>query len=172
MTEQKHAPEPWRIGARQHSKVLVYFCDREPEYGFGDDQLWIDCNTEANARRIVACVNACAGIPTKYLESSGLPDCADELQAMTAQRDQAREEATLWEQIAGKEAIANVDLVQQRDQLRAALEFYADKQRYMGSNQRIDSQDKYGESPSNTVYLWDVMKDNGDIARAALAAME
>lgn len=53
-------------------------------------------------------------------------------------------------------------------QLMIALKFYADKQRYMGSNQRVEAPDIYGESPSNTVYLWDVMKDGGDIARAAI----
>ena len=51
-----------------------------------------------HARRIVACVNACAGMPTEYLEKVGLPEfagktlCADmaqqELDRVTAQRDQ------------------------------------------------------------------------------------
>lgn len=140
---QQHTPEPW-----EQFESIVYM-------GMHGGFDLAGCPLpEANARRIVACVNACAGLDTEYLETVGLPEfvgkqlCADmvqqELDAVTAQRDQLRE----------------------------ALEFYADKQRYMGSNQRIDSQDKYGESPSNTVYLWDVMKDNGDIARAALAATE
>ena len=59
-----HTPEPWRVapGADYQSGLTVdagargYVCDT----GLGDEPL-------ANARRIVACVNACAGIPTEKL---------------------------------------------------------------------------------------------------------
>ena len=64
MSEQKHTPEPWH---------------RDPKYPFaimapdGEDYPWHianvmedvngdDAESEANAERIVACVNGCAGI--------------------------------------------------------------------------------------------------------------
>jgi hypothetical protein len=42
----------------------------------------------ANARRIVACWNACDGIDTQYLESYGLPDFAQKISDLAAQRDE------------------------------------------------------------------------------------
>lgn len=69
-----HTREPWRVGERTASYWgggsgptadihgsdgdTVNTCD---ELGWGMDP--------ADARRIVACVNACAGISTEYLES-------------------------------------------------------------------------------------------------------
>lgn len=53
-----HTPEPWRVSGTGHicagDKVIPY-----------DD-------LKADARRIVACVNACAGIKTEALEGSDL----------------------------------------------------------------------------------------------------
>jgi len=75
--EAKHTKEPWN----------VYRSNRHETYDIeGEDdcimQLWRLCeethnvipydNAEANARRIVACVNACRGLPTKELEDIGL----------------------------------------------------------------------------------------------------
>lgn len=59
-----HTNEPWVA-----SDGIIY-----PSNGREDGQDWIaDCrgagNHENNARRIVACVNACAGMATEYLES-------------------------------------------------------------------------------------------------------
>ena len=56
------------------------------------------------------------------------------------------------------------------DGLAGALEFYGDKRRYEGSNQRLTVPDKY--TPVGAVYLQDVARDNGEIARAALAQVE
>lgn len=65
MDNQKHTPEPWKTGAgyeQQEPGVYIY----------GGDGLIVSSEdteiTEANARRIVACVNACAGISTEQLE--------------------------------------------------------------------------------------------------------
>lgn len=98
----EHTPTPW------HAPGIGEICDQSGRV----IAICIDCNpveealrpdpaldeAEANARRIVACINACAGLDTDYLENVGLPEfvgktlCADlaqqELDAVTAQRDQ------------------------------------------------------------------------------------
>ena len=43
---------------------------------------------QANARRIVACVNACAGLPTEQLESSPLGGVLNGVAGLIAQRDE------------------------------------------------------------------------------------
>ena len=53
-------------------------------------------------------------------------------------------------------------------QLVRALKFYADPERYRGSNQRIDGSDEF--TPDGNPYLQDVGRDDGAIARAALTA--
>jgi hypothetical protein len=53
------------------------------------------------------------------------------------------------------------------DELTKALRFYADPERYRGSNNRLVGEDHY--TPSGEVYLRDVMRDGGEIARAALS---
>ncbi len=94
MSENKHTPEPWRT---------------DEECGFPQDihdskgNLFLRCGSdfdndiygEANARRVEACVNACAGIDTELLE-------------IIADNDKT---------LAG--VIANVE--KQRDELLAAL---------------------------------------------------
>lgn len=51
--------------------------------------------------------------------------------------------------------------------MREALEFYADPMRYHGPNQRNTHADKWSGESS---YIRDVIRDGGDIARAALAS--
>ena len=41
-----------------------------------------------NGRRLAACWNACEGIDTQYLESYGLPDFAQKISDLAAQKDQ------------------------------------------------------------------------------------
>jgi hypothetical protein len=55
----------------------------------------------------------------------------------------------------------------ERAELIEALRFYANGQRYKGSNQEPIEGDPYG--PKGFVYLWDVMRDGGAIANKALA---
>lgn len=60
---QQHSPEPWSIrgqcGVWAETKLIG---------ATGDDEGAPELQT-ANARRIVACVNACAGISTEELEA-------------------------------------------------------------------------------------------------------
>jgi hypothetical protein len=85
-TEQKHTPEPWReqdgrIVANEPSadndEVLI--CDVAP-----DNHALTEFD-EFNARRIVACVNACAGISNEHLE---LLSVAQMVAAAVEQRDE------------------------------------------------------------------------------------
>lgn len=75
----QHTQEPWRIESNPDTYTDgVHICGdaNDTTNGAGICGLWIDTELsneeqEANARRIVACVNACAGIPTEVLENIG-----------------------------------------------------------------------------------------------------
>jgi len=91
MTEQKdtqtptHTPEPWRA---RYS--IVYFKGNVGGFDLRDCP-----SPEANARRIVACVNACAGISNEHLE---LTTVAQMVAAAVTQRDKLeRERNALYE---------------------------------------------------------------------------
>ena len=58
---QQHTPEPWAFGE-----------DNDGWYVEKDRDQFVYGLTEANARRIVACVNACAGISTESMEVGGV----------------------------------------------------------------------------------------------------
>ena len=68
-----HTQEPWRVG-KSGAVVADY---KVPEMGGSDDidyyggHLVGESIIPSNASRIVACVNACAGISTETLESAG-----------------------------------------------------------------------------------------------------
>lgn len=76
---------------------------------------------EDNARRIVACVNACTGIPTNHIEDGSANILAysinlhRQLADMTADRDS-------WEAQADARVKDCVMFIEQRDELLAALE--------------------------------------------------
>lgn len=63
-----HSPEPWTVEVLPKSMVIVDTNDnliaRMP---MNDDPVTEPVMT-TNANRIVACVNACAGIPTEHLQ--------------------------------------------------------------------------------------------------------
>ena len=64
-----HTPEPWQVSAG--SQDYTGLCNKDKSIGTGISQV--------DARRIVACVNACAGIPTESLESGRLEEMRDSL---------------------------------------------------------------------------------------------
>lgn len=79
----KHTPEPW---VRSSDDFIAAESDQlnNGEYVlscFGPDQA-------ANARRIVACVNACAGLPTEHLESAPLGGILNGVAGLVSQRDE------------------------------------------------------------------------------------
>lgn len=101
MSENKHTPEPWRIGRLTHPRD--YESVRET---VGPHEVVVDtdegvyvlagCNYNfpqdalANARRIVACVNACAGIPIDMLEA--MPSGPAALLPMYARLEKQRDD--------------------------------------------------------------------------------
>jgi len=127
MNDQQHTPGPWVVGTVSEG-VFVSGADRSVIAKMLPD----GPNKEADARRIVACVNALQGVPTEELEeaaSFGIKDvrvgnlfsASMELQRqlsdMTNQRDQARTDAATWEARAVKEASRAHDLEQRCDEL-------------------------------------------------------
>ena len=70
--DQKHTPEPWRETINccddYTSHPILIYSGAQYVAQIAHDQNEGD-ETEANARRIVACVNACAGYSTDALES-------------------------------------------------------------------------------------------------------
>jgi len=87
-TKSAHTPEPWRLekGRWANEGRTFIKSDRngmfkpfaaETTYAVAEDSHGSNkCHdaAEANARRIVACVNACAGISTEALESGIVAD--------------------------------------------------------------------------------------------------
>jgi len=79
---REHTKEPWRIGrftgpasyeeARELCGAMDVVADTDDgPYVLASCNINFPNDARANARRIVACVNACAGIPTGMLEAAG-----------------------------------------------------------------------------------------------------
>jgi hypothetical protein len=78
----EHGKEPWRIECLKDDGDCEFMrsadgIDSIPVYWLGND----DRTASANARRIVACVNALAGIPTDVLEHSVFRNVLDKVGA-------------------------------------------------------------------------------------------
>lgn len=77
MSETKHSPEPWACGPNPAGGPWVEVVDATGEEVAGADK----CGafySEADARRIVACVNELAGISTEALEAGALARVLDQ----------------------------------------------------------------------------------------------
>lgn len=74
--EVPHSPEPWDADGRLvfAGTKLVARCSECHPARYETPQHWTQ---EANARRIAAAVNACAGIPTEQLESGAIRTLVD-----------------------------------------------------------------------------------------------
>ena len=80
----EHTPEPWATNGTR--------IESEHSHGWANDG-WIIAglegpDAEANARRIVACVNTCAGLPTEVLERYKLGVIGVEYKSTKQQRDE------------------------------------------------------------------------------------
>lgn len=105
MTKAKHTPGPMTQGASNAGKTCVWLGGAtEPPHEMGPDTTWIDCNTEANARRIAACWNACEGLDTGLLKN--ITTLGDTLASRFRMRDKVER-----------------DLQAQRDELLTALQY-------------------------------------------------
>jgi hypothetical protein len=65
MSEQQHSPEPWAVGGERKTVGIIWHNMPTVQDTNG---LPILCGEHAALERAVACVNACAGIPTSQLE--------------------------------------------------------------------------------------------------------
>ena len=91
MSEQNHTPEPWSYQASIPEDGFECFFINGERKRISDFDGPQDDEQFANVRRIVACVNACAGIPTDDLEqcpSGGLFHLADHANELVKQRDE------------------------------------------------------------------------------------
>lgn len=70
MSETKHSPEPWSAAPDDTAGGIICATGQLCGEAWGDSGTGWSVELEAaNLRRIVACVNACAGISTEALES-------------------------------------------------------------------------------------------------------
>ena len=86
-----HTPEPWRVGrpGTVVSDTPVPGMGGSDAVEYYGGHLIGESIIEANARRIVACVNACRGLSTGELEQHGLVSAVGtELAALEDQRDE------------------------------------------------------------------------------------
>jgi len=94
MSKSKHTPEPWEFGygqTREFGMCLGIGLNSAPDWhvvAVVSPADSVNHADEANARRIVACVNACAGVETGHLEKYGLPDFAQKISDLREQRDE------------------------------------------------------------------------------------
>ena len=93
---QQHTPEPWRVFSHSWSNTSVLadgfdhaICGLDINHATEESQESDEALMGANARRIVACVNACAGLTTEILEHSGVVrDLIGQNASLTKQRDE------------------------------------------------------------------------------------
>lgn len=96
MSEHKHTPEPWHIDAVGNIWADTKICnmreiaDRAESY-----RAMTESEHRANARRIVACVNACAGMSDEAMElaveNGGMKAVIGFARDLERQRDQLLE---------------------------------------------------------------------------------
>lgn len=121
-TEGMHTPEPWKVdpddrpGYEWNNHIVSATDPNQTICFMTHDNTPENIEGEANARRIVACVNACKGIKTESLEMEVLSWITDE----TGENPMRRERDELLEarRACGERLI---EVEQERDELRAEL---------------------------------------------------
>ena len=115
-----HTPEPWHTHDHGAQELCVYSDDNQKCVAVFDGEgnwSWSDREQRlADARRIVACVNACAGVPLEWLES-GLDGC---VQGVREERDQYQSDNATIRAALKTQAEEAAKLMAQRDELIAA----------------------------------------------------
>lgn len=69
---RKHTPEPWFIGRSRITSLNVCCIDSDGNEAIVASPNFNFSNHHEIARRIVACVNACAGMETEHLENQSM----------------------------------------------------------------------------------------------------
>lgn len=88
-TKQQHTAEPWKF--RKAKTVTHIFNAARPIAKIGSGHVE-NPQDESNARRIVACVNACEGIDTLQLEILDVKTTLDGADELIKQRDQLKQQ--------------------------------------------------------------------------------
>jgi hypothetical protein len=152
--EPKHTATPWH--ADKSKSLCGIYSDAlppaVPHWPF--DPFVATASTEANAAFIVRACNEYDALTKTAAEYAWLKDCA--------------RKTGVTVRFAGENMVVGHGIVDESvvDDLVKALRFYADRERYNGPNQRLDGADEY--TPMDQVYLQDVSRDNGDLARSAI----
>src|ERR1700687_3987469 len=82
MTRPQHTPGPWEV-IPARGKMLPHVMGGDHcRIALLDDCHAAESEREANARRIVAAVNACEGIPTEALEQGVVRELLEALKAI------------------------------------------------------------------------------------------
>ena len=96
MNTPKHTPEPWATeDVTINQKEIQLWGPGRQYIGTIQGIMYNHANTEANAERIVACVNACAGIATEDLhlvlpqQLADIGKLVSDYRKTQAQRDEA-----------------------------------------------------------------------------------
>lgn len=121
MSENKHTPEPWewskhRFNSPPFEGTLEKECGIYPP--LGESGPVAIASGEANARRIVACVNACAGLANEQLDRvvknplSSYRELMQQRDELLAALEKCRKELSAWmrdhgDDIATQEAVAD-----------------------------------------------------------------
>jgi small-conductance mechanosensitive channel len=122
-----HTKEPWQVNFADPTQICDCDCENRgcapiAVMADGDD------DAEDNARRIVACVNACEGIETLQLEILDVKTTLDGADALIKQRDQIKQQRDkLLAGIKRIEAAERFTLDDVRFELRQLIEIEAAK---------------------------------------------
>ena len=104
----EHTPEPWFINADNGTHVIRAGGDKAVTFASHSTFAANPKEGAANARRIVACVNACAGIETDILEkiddNAGILRAADTVASEITKRLQAEARADAAEALLKRSA--------------------------------------------------------------------
>ncbi len=107
-----HSPEPWKYSTDMDGRVNIFV---------DDGRVVTLCHSylrHEDVRRIVACVNACEGLTTDFLETPDLAFAPAHTAAKMAEIEQQRDQMARLCEFNERTA---KDLLAQRDQLLAAL---------------------------------------------------
>ena len=123
----EHTPEPWEYFEEIHEagKLRIYCSVARKAGGKSPEDNILRISGEGaehTVRRIVACVNACAGIETETLEAEGsiakiIKAKRAEIAKLRAERGAVLNLADLWDSLPGRESFAPTFA----EELRAAL---------------------------------------------------
>lgn len=118
-----HPTEPWFIGTSRITNLNICYTDSDGHEAIIASPNFNFSNHHVIARRIVACVNALAGVPTEWLEKfsiAGSENVAQENARLTKQRDELLESL---EDLKREIILSDVDM----DYIESHFRYWLDK---------------------------------------------